>query len=460
MLSPYHGDNYPCDMINPVRRFQEIAADCKTMAGPAMGVVLACLMLVVPVATRADSLSVDRSAVVDELVASDLFVSGDFELIDDPYIGPLEVGRPAEGKSAVSVLLIPGDDAAETGQLSQIQFILAAPFGDLVTRVEMVAGVLDEVIGPPPVFTEPLSEDPALASMSPTAKWLYGLMTESWLGWPGSSQRLVRVRDGIAVIVEGVPPEIWGITIVVDEGEPDVTWPGFAADLDPPGVTDARLLIRQGEYQEAYDLLLPLAEAAVPQASNLLGDMYRFGRLDVLDMDTAADWYLIGGRFQFMPSVWSLASMSNEGWGIFFVSNFKAPLIVQAAKVGSADALYLLAGTDAGVNYVRPEGVSATDQITGAARWGLLGAQQDMAMRYATANGVDGDAVEAYAWALVALANTDPGLDYIRSHQLEQDLRKGLSDEDVAAAQARSQELVTGPPPWPPAGMDVPALQD
>jgi hypothetical protein len=166
-------------------------------------------------------------------------------------------------------------------------------------------------------------------------------------------------------------------------------------------------------------------------------------------MERAADWYLIGGRFRYPPAVWALASMANEGWGIFFVSNFKAPLIVEAAETGSADALYLLSGTSTSVNYVRPEGVTAVDQVLTAAQWGLLGAQQDIALRYAAANEVEGDAVEAYAWALVALANTGPGLDDIRSHQLAQDLRKGLSDDEIAAAELRSGELVTGPPQWP-----------
>jgi hypothetical protein len=387
-----------------------------------------------------------NEAVIDVVSKSGLVGEAAFEAIDDPYVGPLLVGRAEEGDedgSAVSLILFQGEDGP-----TQVQILLTAPWHDLPQRVELAADIVELAIAPPPVFA-PTPAEPALAEMSQTARWLYGLMTESWLGWPGSDQRLVRVRDGVAIIVEGVPPDIWGITLVMDDGQPDNTWPGAYSEAAAPGVMEGRELIRAGEYQQAYDVLLPLAESEQPQAATLLGDMYRYGRLQIPSMERAADWYLIGGRFRYPPAVWALASMSNEGWGVFFVSNFKVPLIVQAAEAGSADALYLLSGTDTSVNYVRPEGVTATDQVLTAAQWGLLAAQQDIALRYATANGVEGDAVEAYAWALVALAATGPGLDDIRSHQLEHDLKKGLTDEELAQAQARAAELVTGPPAWP-----------
>tara|TARA_B100000676_G_scaffold310530_1_gene377417 strand:- start:7819 stop:9198 length:1380 start_codon:yes stop_codon:yes gene_type:complete len=413
---------------------------------------LACCFLIWRSESRADSLPVDGQIVIDTVASSDLFSAEGFVEIDDPYIGPVVVGQSDTG-SAISVILIPGDQG-----LDQVQIIMTQPWSDLAARVELVASLASLMIGPPPVFTEPLAEDETLASLSPMAKWVYGLMTEAWLGWPGSEQRLVRVRDGVSFAVEGVPPDIWGITITPDWGYGDQTWPGPYVELDPPGVTEARMLIREGRYDEVEAVLLPLAEAEVPQAAKLMGDMYRFGRLAIPNQQTAADWYLIGGRFKEPASIWSLAAMGSEGWGVFFVSNFKAPLIVRASEAGSADAMFVLAGTNASVNYVRPEGVTVFDQTIDAARWGLLGAQQDIALLYATGDGVEGDPVEAYAWALVALSNTGPGLDYIRSHQFAQDLRKGLSDDQIAEAEERSIVIAPGPPAWPPAGVNVPAL--
>jgi hypothetical protein len=414
----------------------------------ALSLIVALAGILAPRLLHAEPLALPMSndAVINVVTEHGLLFEGEFEALDDPYVGPLIVGRAQDREapaSAVSVILYQGESGP-----NQVRIVLTAPWNDLPERIEMAADIVDLAIEVPPVYGAP-PNDPTLAGMSQTARWLYGLMTESWFGWPGSDQRLVRVRDGVAVIVEGIPPEIWGITLVMDEGQPDQTWPGAFHELHSPGVTAGRALIRAGEYQLAYDVLLPLAEVEDPQAATLMGDMYRYGRLDYSSMERAADWYLIGGRFRYPPAVWALASMSNEGWGVFFVSNFKAPLIVQAAETGSADALYLLSGTNAGVNYVRPEGVTAFDQILTSAQWGLLGAQQDIALRYATANEVEGDAVEAYAWALVALANTGPGLDDIRSHQLVADLRKGLSDAEIAAAELRAGELVTGPPAWP-----------
>jgi hypothetical protein len=399
-----------------------------------------------PLHAELPALPLSNDAVIDVVAEHGLLFESEFEALDDPYVGPLIVGRAQDREdpaSSVSVILYQGQDGP-----NQVRIVLTEPWGDLPERLEMAADIVELAIEVPPIYGPP-PNDPTLAEMSQTARWLYGLMTESWLGWPGSDQRLVRVRNGVAVIVEGVPPDIWGITLVMDEGQPDQTWPGAFPESESPGVVTGRELIRAGEYQQAYDILLPLAEVEDLQAATLVADMYRYGRLDYPSMERAADWYLIGGRFRYPPAVWALASMANEGWGIFFVSNFKAPLIVEAAETGSADALYLLSGTSTSVNYVRPEGVTAVDQVLTAAQWGLLGAQQDIALRYAAANEVEGDAVEAYAWALVALANTGPGLDDIRSHQLAQDLRKGLSDDEIAAAELRSGELVTGPPQWP-----------
>ena len=161
------------------------------------------------------------------------------------------------------------------------------------------------------------------ANLTPMASWLYSLFYESWLGWPGSGKRLVRVRDDVAVTMEGTPPETWIMTLAVDRNYPDTTWPGAWSGSDTPGVTEARQLIRQGEYQAAHDLLGPLAEGGDPQAALLMGDMARFGRIGIPHIEDATDWYLVAARHRHPRAIWALAAMLTEGWGTFFLNNLK-----------------------------------------------------------------------------------------------------------------------------------------
>jgi TPR repeat protein len=271
-------------------------------------------------------------------------------------------------------------------------------------------------------------------------------MLESWNGWPGSPQRVVRTLGDVALIIEGVPPDIWGVTIVADDGYGDWTWPGFSPDSDSAEVAAARLAIRQGDYAAAMALLEAAGARDEAAAGALLGDMYRFGRLGAIDQQAAANWYLVAGRHQYGPGIYGLATMSQEGWGILFMNSLRLPLIVDAAEAGMADALYLLSGQENGVFYTRPPGVTAFDQVKMTAEWGLLAAQLDLAERYARGDGVEPDPMLAYAWAVAALENTDPGLDNIRSHQLAADLRNGLSGAQIAEAKRIAETLVTGPP--------------
>ena len=423
----------------------------RPIAAAALAAVLACAgPPVVAVADVLPPLPVTNDEAIAAAAATGLLDRDDFETILDPHVGEVIVGRPPDA-ARFSVVLTRGE-----GGPGPIQIVMGPPWDDVAARVELAARIAERLLGPPTTLPPPPPVEAGLDPMSPMAAWLYGLLYEAWLGWPGSERRLVRERDGIAVIVEGAPPDSWSVTFAVDRDYGDATWPGETPGLDPPAVAEARLLIRGGRYREAADLLAPTARAGEPRAARLLGDMHRFGRLGQPDVETATDWYLIGGRHRHPYAIWSLAAMHTEGWGAFFISNFKAPLLVTAAEAGSADALYVLAGTRPGVNYVRPEGVTAADQVLRAARWGLPAARFDIARRYAAGDGVARDAVEAYAWALAALDATDPGVDWIPARALADELKQGLGRAEIEAAAARSAALAAAPSPWPPDGATLP----
>jgi len=420
---------------------------CRRLWGPILA-ILAVLPVWLPTcAQAADDLAIAPDAVVETIVGTGILGEADFKTIDDPYIGPIVVGGAAEVEAdvatGISAIIYPGEQGSE-----QIQFILREPWGGLAARVEAMAAILTQLVGSTPAAPEFSAEDdPLRDSLSPAAQWLYGLMMESWLGWPGTPQRVVRVIDGVAVIIEGLPPDIWAVTFVPDAGYADWTWPGFSPATDSEEVRAARLAIRAGDYQAAMPLLEAAADRDEPAAAALLGDMYRLGRLGPVDQQLATNWYLAAGRQKYGPAIYGLAMMSDEGWGVMFMTGVRLPLLVDAAEVGTADAVYLLSGQDDGVFYVRNEDLTKFDQVKMAAEWGLLAAQLDLAQRYATGDGVEADPRLAYAWAVAALANTDPGLDYVHAHKLAADLRAGLSDAEAAEAERLAETLVTGPPP-------------
>lgn len=405
-----------------------------------------------PAGDDGPALEVSSTDVIHAAVAGGLIGTADFEAIDDPHVGPLLVGRPEASDDPArtfSIIMFEGESG-----LTQIQFVMTAPWEGLDARLELAADIAGLVVTLPPSLPPMPPMEAGPVSLTPMASWLYSLFYESWLGWPGSGKRLVRVRDGVAVIMEGTPPETWIMTLAVDRDFPDTTWPGEWSGSDAPGVTEARQLIRQGEYQAARSLLEPLAEDGDPQAALLMGDMSRFGRIGMPHIQDATDWYLVAARHRHPRAIWSLAAMLTEGWGTFFINNLKGQLIARAEAAGSADALLVLGRTTPGVNYVRPPGVSASDQILKAARWGLLAAQHDIADRYARGDGIPADAIEACAWAIVALENTDPGAEYLFSRQLLADLSSGLDDAGLAEARERAMNLVTGPPAWPPRAVE------
>ena len=411
-----------------------------------LGIILGSLAC----AAEADSpsLPVTSAEVIDAAVASGLIASADFETIDDPHVGPILVGRaetPDDPARTFSIILF-----ADGTDLTQIQFIMSAPWEGLAARLELAAAIASLFVTLPSSLPPPPPMEAGPVNLTPMASWLYSLFYESWLGWPGSEKRLVRVRGDVALIMEGTPPETWVMTLSVDRGFPDSTWPGEWSASDTPAVTEARQLVRQGEYQMARDILEPLATDGEPLAALLMGDMERFGRTGLPSIEKATDWYLVPARHLHPRAIWSLAAMLTEAWGTFFINNLKGQLLARAESAGSADAILVLGRTTPGVNYVRPPGVSAIDQVSTAARWGLLAAQHDMALRYASGDGVAADAAESCAWAIAALESTDPGVNYLYSRQLHADLCFGLDDAGLKEARERAMSLVTGPPAWSP----------
>ncbi len=369
--------------------------------------------------------------------ASGLLDAADFRAVDDPYVGPIVVGSPSgDDAAAVSVLLIGGGDHPE-----QVQVVLQKPWGDLSAKLTL-AGDMLALVGPMPDPNPTMADSQTMAALPRAAQWAAGFLSEAWAGWPGSTARQVRVIDGVTVIAEGYPPDYWVMTLAPDRGYADATWPGPDPAADVPAVAQARLAIRAGDYQAAHALLYDPSLEDDAAAQTLLGDLHRYGRLGKANQQLASNYYLRAGRVKYPSAVYALATMTSDGYGVLTLDALRYPLLIIAAENDSADALFMLSDKEEGVFYQRPEGVGPVDQVRQAAVLGLLAAQVDLANRYARGDGVDADPVAAYAWALVAVENTDPGVDWIRSRQVADEYSQALSGKQRADAHEMANRLL------------------
>ena len=386
---------------------------------------------------EASTLAFTTDQAIAAATASGLLDAADFQAVDDSHVGPIVVGSPSgPDAAAVSVLLLGGGEHPD-----QVQIVLQKPWGDLPAKMTLAGDIL-ALVGAMPEPNPAVLAAEKFSGLPRQAQWAVGLLTEAWAGWPGSTVRQVRVVDGVAIIAEGYPPDYWVLTLAPDRGYADATWPGLDPAAEAPAVTQARLAIRSGDYAAAHALLRDPALEEDAAAQSLLGDMFRFGRLGQADQQVAANYYLKAGRVRYPPAVYALATMANEGYGVLTLDALRYPLLIIAAENDSADALFMLSDKEEGVFFQRPEGVGPVDQVEMAARLSLLAAQVDLANRYARGEGIDADPVAAYAWALVALDNTDPGIDWIRSRELADTYSQGLTGKQRADAHALAARLI------------------
>lgn len=402
---------------------------------------VAALLVTVAVPARAQDVTAPLPFTTDQVIAaataSGLLDAADFHAVDDPYVGPIVVGSPpGEDGAAVSVLLIGGGDHPD-----QVQVVLQKPWGDLSAKLTLAGNIL-ALVGPMPDPNPTMADSPTMAALPREAQWAAGFLSEAWAGWPGSTARQVRVIDGVSVIAEGYPPDYWVLTLAPDGDYPDATWPGPDPAADVPAVAQARLAIRAGDYAAAHELLRDPALQDDAAAQTLLGDLQRYGRLGKANQQMASNYYLRAGREQYPPAVYALGTMTSDGYGVLTLDALRYPLLIIAAENDSADALFMLSDKEEGVFFQRPEGIGPIDQVTEAARLGLLAAQVDLANRYAAGDGVDADPVAAYAWALVAIENTDPGVDWIRSRQVADEYSRTLSGKQRADAHEMANRLI------------------
>ena len=101
-----------------------------------------------------------------------------------------------------------------------------------------------------------------------------------------------------------------------------------------------------GDYQRAKNILLPLAQAGLPDAMNLVGLMHFDGIVFPKDHNIECDWYEKAAKAGFARAMYNLSICYNQGLGRPKDQEKMLKWRVRAAENGSIPAMINLAALD------------------------------------------------------------------------------------------------------------------
>jgi len=161
----------------------------------------------------------------------------------------------------------------------------------------------------------------------------------------------------------------------------------------------------RGDYAEALNQWLPLAERGDPESQYRVGRLYYYGRGVAQDYAQAGEWYLQAAEQGHARSQSNIAIMYEEGRGVPADDDQAARWYAEAAEQGRA-----VSQNNLGVMYEEGRGVEQSDQraaelYTAAAKNGNAEAQYRLGRMYETGRGVTQDSKKAKKWYRKASGN-------------------------------------------------------
>ncbi len=204
-----------------------------------------------------------------------------------------------------------------------------------------------------------------------------------------------------------------------------------------PGAYEAgEAALRNGDYQTAWRILAPLADAGDARAENDVGIMYGRGLGVAQSYSKALEWITRAAEQGNPHAQTTLGYMYYRARGVEQDYRAAALWSRRAAEQGIASAQ-----SNLGMLYDKGHGVE--QDYAEAARWyrrgaeqGFAQAQRNLGSMYEHGSGVPADPLLAYAWYGVAAAAGDgPAL------QLRARVAKAMSPEDIARARELARDL-------------------
>jgi len=215
-------------------------------------------------------------------------------------------------------------------------------------------------------------------------------------------------------------------------------WSGTACTQDYDAGRSAYI---NGDYPQAYEILLPLAEAGNAEAQKIIGIMYDYGQGVEKDKRAALDWFIRSAE-QGQPAVqYQVGAKYFRGDGIQQDYGEAARWWEKAAAGGQVDAQFNL-----GLMYYRGLHVPrdhkrAAELFQAAAEQGHSYSQFSLAVMYSYGQGVQKDHHKALEWFTksadqgVAQAQFNLGVYYENGHGVERNLETARKWYQRAAAQ-------------------------
>ena len=210
---------------------------------------------------------------------------------------------------------------------------------------------------------------------------------------------------------------------------------------------DGVAAIKKGNYQNALEILLPLAKQGHPNAQAEVGSLYSLGRGTTKNENQATKWYLLAAKGGHAGAQVAVAFRYIFGTGPLLQDYaLAAKWLQEAANQGDARGQLQL-----GHHYAN--GLLAPhipQNFSEAARWYLKAANQNniyaqysLANSYKSGRGVPQSYVRAYMWynlaAASAAAQNADGLSEVYAEYREK-ISVYLNADDIAKAQRLARE--------------------
>lgn len=105
-------------------------------------------------------------------------------------------------------------------------------------------------------------------------------------------------------------------TSATEDPAPNATYDETQPGADDPHVKEGFAAYKSGDFKQAYDIWLPLAEAGNAEAQFRVGRLYQKGEGQTKNIDTALSWYLRATASQHTRAMNSIGVIYEIGDGV------------------------------------------------------------------------------------------------------------------------------------------------
>ncbi|MBI5242835.1 MAG: SEL1-like repeat protein [Elusimicrobia bacterium] len=171
---------------------------------------------------------------------------------------------------------------------------------------------------------------------------------------------------------------------------------------------DAAAAYEAGKYEDAFDLLRPLARQGNAAAQNQLASMYALGQGVERDDAEAVKWLRRSAEQGYASAQFNLGVLYSNGQGVARSDAEAARWFQMAAEQGIADAQFNLGALYEGGQGVTQDYAEAAKWYRKASRQGVASAQRSLGALYESGRGgIKQDYAEAARWYLMAAKQGD-----------------------------------------------------